>query len=68
MNIKHRLTKLEQVANVAEKVDVATILNRGRDAVAKGERLPRTPCPPEYEHSRSPLARALFAAQRRVGI
>lgn len=66
MSLKTRLAKLEQ--GNEKTVDVATILNEARNRCARGEQHPpRTPTPPEWEHSRNPLAQALLAARRRVG-
>lgn len=72
MYLKHRLNKLEQAANAPDKVDIAEILIAARDAQREAERTgvplpPRQPCPPEWEHSRDPLSRAVYAARRRVG-
>lgn len=66
MSLKDRIKTLERTS--VKPVDVVSILIAGRNAARTGEPLPRTPSPPEFEHSRSPLARAIFAARRRVGL
>lgn len=72
MRINQRLTKLEQSANTPEKVDFVAVMTAARDAAMlahkTGQSRPDSkPIPPEWEHSRSPLARAIFAARRRCG-
>ena len=66
MSLKDRIKTLERTSE--KPVDVVSILITGRNAACAGQPLPRTPCPPEFEHSRLPLARAIFAARRRVGL
>ena len=76
MRLRHKLSTLktdfDAVRNPPEALDVVAILTRARDAVVEsvrtGQPLPdRPPVPPEWEHSRNPVAAAIFAARRRVG-
>lgn len=72
MTLKARLKRLEQTANAPGKVDVVAILHAARKEVADAfkagwSRPDMAPLPPEWEHSRNPLEKALFAARKRVG-
>jgi hypothetical protein len=66
MSLKKRLEKLERPHE--QPVDIAASLKAARDRCALGIPHPRSPSDPEWEHSRDPIKRALFAARRRVGL
>lgn len=71
MSLKSRIQGLraqcEAIANPPQKVDVAAILNAGRDRIALGLPSPPTePLPPEWEHSHDGRKRRLFHARRQT--
>lgn len=67
-SLKHRLKQLELVANTPAKVDVAMALAAAIRALRDGKQPDREPTPPSWEHSKNPLAMAIYAARRRVGL